>query len=200
MDQKTYHGSLRPSDLAQALIAEFNSGNLRAQQIVHEDDVIVQIASARAPASGGSTAVTVHLSPIEDGVNVRLGQQEWLGVAASLSRTAFLALLNPMALIGRIDAIADDISAFQLTGRIWDTIDRTAQGHGAAFELSERLRRVTCEYCLTANPVGEGACIACGAPLGPSQPIACPKCGFVSPATSAFCANCGSPLRGQAAA
>lgn len=194
MEEKTFHGSLRPIDVAQALIAEFNTGYLRAQQIVHEDDVIVQIASARAPASGGATAITVHLSPIEDGVTVHLGQQEWLGVAASLSRTAFLALINPLALIGRLDAIADDISAFQLSSRIWETIERTAKGYGATFEISERLRRVTCAYCLTANPVGEGACIACGAPLGPSQPMSCPRCGFVAPAGSLFCPNCGSPL------
>jgi hypothetical protein len=194
MEQKTFHGSIRPVDVAQALVAEFNTGSLRAQQITHEGDVIVQIASARAPSSGGATAITVHISPVEDGVTVALGQQDWLGVAASLSRTAFMALINPMMLIGRLDAIADDINAFQLSSRIWETIESTAKGHGATFEISERLRRVTCAYCLTANPVGEGACIACGAPMGPSQPMSCPRCGFVAPAGSSFCPNCGAPL------
>jgi RNA polymerase subunit RPABC4/transcription elongation factor Spt4 len=53
---------------------------------------------------------------------------------------------------------------------------------------------VACEYCGTANPVGEGACIACGAPLGKLQPNTCSNCGFVIQPGELTCPNCGSIL------
>jgi DNA-directed RNA polymerase subunit RPC12/RpoP len=69
-------------------------------------------------------------------------------------------------LLGRLDDIAQDIESLQLSEDIWKAIDNFANLKGATFELSERLRRIVCEYCNTANPVGEPSCIACGAPLG----------------------------------
>jgi hypothetical protein len=194
MEQRVFHGPVTPGDFAAALIAAFNRGNLRAQQIVHDEEVAVQIASAAAPMSGGQTALTVHLAPVTDGVMATLGQQEWLGVAASLGMTAFMALRNPLSLLTRLDDLAEDVNNLQLTSRVWALLEQTAKGMGASFEISERLRRITCLYCLTANPVGEPACIACGAPLGPNQPVACTKCGFVAEAGSRFCPNCGEPL------
>ena len=197
MEQRTYHGPITPADFARALIAEFNRGNIRAQQIGDDQEILVQIASSVAPVSGGQTAITVHLSPIEDGVMVSLGQQEWMGVAASLGTTALMALRNPLSLLGRLDDLAQDISALQLSTRIWTTIEDTAREQGASFEISERLRRLTCAYCLTANPVGAPSCLACGAPLGPAQPVTCLKCGFVSDAGSRFCPQCGAALPTQ---
>lgn len=194
MDQRTYHGPITPDDLASALIAEFDQGNLEAQALGQGQERLVQIASRRLRASGGQTAISVHLLPIEDGVLVRLGEQQWLGVAASLGQTALAALRNPLTLLGRLDDLAQDIESLQLAQRIWATIDRTAASLGASQELSERLRRVVCAYCWTANPVGEGACIACGAPLGRLQPVACRKCGFVSPAGTAKCPQCGATV------
>lgn len=194
MDQRTYHGPIAPDDLARALIAEFDQGNLEAQALGQGQERLVQIASRRLRASGGQTAISVHLLPIEDGVLVRLGEQQWLGVAASLGQTAIAALRNPLSLLGRLDDLAQDIESLQLAQRIWATIDRTAASLGASQELSERLRRVVCAYCWTANPVGESHCIACGAPLGPQQPIACGTCGYVSPPGTAKCPHCGAAL------
>ncbi len=194
MDQRTYHGPIAPDDLASALIAEFDQGNLEAQALGQGRERLVQIASRRLRASGGQTAISIQLLPVEDGVLVRLGEQQWLGVAASLGQTALAALRNPLSLLGRLDDLAQDIESLQLAQRIWATIDRTAASLGASQELSERLRRVTCAYCWTANPVGESRCVACGAPLGPQQPLACNKCGFVAPAGTAKCPQCGAAL------
>jgi hypothetical protein len=194
MQTRTFHGPIKPLDLAKALVAEFNRGNLRAQPFGDHQKAFVQIATPTLPASGGKTAITVQLTAVEDGVMIQLGQQDWMGVAASLGITALMALHRPLSLLSRIDDVAEDISSLQLIDRIWQAIDRTVTGMGASFELSERLRRITCPHCLTANPVGEPACVACGAPLGPSQPKTCRSCGFVPPAGASTCSNCGKPL------
>lgn len=194
MEQRTFHGPVRPEDFASALVGEFDQGNLRAQVVGQDENLVVQIGSREFRASGGQTAISVHLATVEDGVLVTLGQQQWLGVAASLGQTALAALRNPLTLLGRLDDIAQDIGSLQITERIWQTLDSAAGSLGASQQISERLRRLTCPYCLTANPVGEARCLGCGAPLGQQQPVSCPKCGFVSPAGTAACPKCGAVL------
>ena len=194
MEIRTFHGPITPADLARPLVAEFDQGNLRSQVVGGGEKMVVQIATSGMPVSGGHTAVSVELTQVEDGVLVRVGQQEWLGVAASIGKTALMALHNPLALIGRLDDIAQDVVSIQLIDRIWDTIKQTAQSHGASHEISERLRRIVCPYCLTANHVGAPSCIACGAPMGPSQPVACGRCGFVTAAGTPVCPSCGFSL------
>ncbi|HET7009578.1 MAG TPA: zinc ribbon domain-containing protein [Anaerolineales bacterium] len=194
MDQRIYHGPISPQSLGQCLVGEFDRGDLRAQMLGDEDQVLVQIASRSGHLSGGPTALTVQLSRVEDGVLARLGQQEWLGVAASLGTTALWALRNPWTLLGRLDDLAQDLTSLQLSARVWDTVDRAAHSLGASHDISERLRRLTCTYCLTANEVGAPSCIACGAPLGPDQPRACPRCGYVVPTGTSTCPNCGASL------
>ena len=192
MDQKTFYGDISPEDFARALIAEFNQGNLIARSIGRGAQRIVQIASPSAPASGGRTAITVHLTAVEDGVHVRLGQQDWFGVAASLGISALATLRRPINLLHRLDDIAQDISSMQLAMRIWQAISNAAEALGVSHELSDRLRRLSCDYCLTANPVGDPHCIACGAPLGPNQPVSCIECGFLLEADDTRCPQCGT--------
>jgi hypothetical protein len=194
MEIRTFHGSLAPSDLADPLVSEFDQGNLQTQIIGDDTKMVVQIATPGMPASGGHTAISVELTQVEDGVLVRLGQQEWLGVAASIGKTALMALKNPLSLIARLDDLAQDVVSIQLVDRIWDTIERAAKSHGASHEISERLRRVVCPYCMTANHVGAPSCIACGAPMGPSQPVACGRCGYVTSADTRVCPSCGFTL------
>lgn len=195
MDQRIYHGNLKPADLAQSLLAEFNRGNLRAQIVGQPDNLAVQIGTRLGAASGGQTALTVTLQKAPDGVLIQLGQQEWFGTAASLGRTTMAALLNPWSLINRLDDIAQDVENLQLSEHVWQVIDLAARALGAGYQLSERLSRLACEYCGTANPVGEGSCIACGAPLGKSQPGACPNCGYVVKPNESKCPNCGQSLK-----
>jgi hypothetical protein len=193
--RRTFHGSITSDDLARVLIAEFDQGNLTARQVGRGNHRVVQIASRVVPASGGRTAITVHLSQVEDGVLVSIGQQEWMGVVASLGITTLAALRNPMSLIGRLDDLAQDIASLQLTERIWLILERAADSLGASYEISERLRRLVCGYCDTANPVGEPHCVACGAPLGHAQPKTCPECGYVVAAGTQICPECNTRLQ-----
>jgi hypothetical protein len=194
MDRRVFHGDITPIDVAQALIAEFNQGNTQTQVLGESGNLTVQVASSQYSRSGGKTAVSVNLQQIEDGIMVQVGEQQWLGVAASLGQTAISAFLNPLNLLGRLDDIAQDVSSLQLNEKIWLIVSNVARTAGASQELSERLSRITCEYCGSANHVGASACTACGAPLGASQPKACLKCGFVLTHDEKFCPNCGQPM------
>jgi hypothetical protein len=192
--EKIFHGNIRPRDFARALIAEFDRGNMRAQQLGGGKEIIVQIATRQMRRSGGQTALTVTLEKVSDGISVEVGKQSWLGVAASLGTTAISALRNPFTLLGRLDDVAQDIESLQITERVWEVVENVAYAAGASFELSERLRRLVCEFCDTANPVGEPSCIACGAPLGSAQPRTCLNCGFVVKHSENSCPNCKKPL------
>jgi hypothetical protein len=195
MDRRIFHGRITPGDIAHALMAEFNRGNLHAQTIGGQDNLAVQIATRTGSMSGGQTALTVNLRKTEDGVMVELGEQAWLGVAASLGQTAWSALRNPFNLLGRLDDLAQDFESIQLSDKVWKTIDKTVAALGASHELSDRFARTTCEFCGVANPLGEGACIACGAPMGSAQPSSCPHCGFVVRGYEVICPNCGKNPR-----
>jgi RNA polymerase subunit RPABC4/transcription elongation factor Spt4 len=194
MDQRVYHGNINPNDIADGLIAHFNRGNLRAQQIGKGEQVIVQIATRERPSSGGQTALSITIRTVEDGITVQIGKQTWLGVAASLGSTALRAIRNPLSLLSRLDDLAQDIEYLQITDEVWYVIEGVARSIGAGKTLSDRLRRMVCEYCETANPVGTSNCIACGAPLGSVQPATCLKCGFVTTSSEKTCPNCGSSL------
>jgi DNA-directed RNA polymerase subunit RPC12/RpoP len=194
MERRVFHGLINPGDVSKALLAEFNRGNLRAQALGEPGKMIVQIATRPGAPSGGETALTITLQTCEDGIMADIGQQTWLGVAASLGTTAFWALRNPFSLLGRLDDIAQDLENLQLTERVWQVIARSVQTAGASMALSDRLRRVVCDYCGTGNPVGEGSCMACGAPLGRAQPGTCPSCGFVIMLGEVRCPNCGRAL------
>ena len=197
MERRIFHGSLKPVDIAQALLAEFNQGNLYAQTLGQSDKMIVQVASHPGARSGGQTAITVTIQTVEDGIMVELGQQAWLGVAASLGMSALTALRNPFSLLGRLDDIAQDIENLQISERIWQVIGQAARAAGASTALSDRLSRLICDYCDTANPVGEPSCIACGAPLGDLHPATCSNCGFVVRRKEKQCPNCGNVLQMQ---
>jgi hypothetical protein len=190
MERRVLHGNIKPNDIAQALMAEFNRGNLHAQTIGQANKLAIQITTRMGAQSGGQTALTVSVQKIEDGIMIEIGQQAWLGVAASLGQTAISALRNPFSLLGRLDDLAQDIENMQLQENVWKTIDRAAMSLGASHELSERLQRIVCDYCDTANPLGEGSCIACGAPLGDAHPTTCPNCGFAVTKGETICPNC----------
>jgi len=190
MNQETFHGPVTPDDFAQAILAEFDQGNFDVQIHGVPEHRVIQIATDLAARSGGRTALSIHLSHIEDGVLVQMGEQEWLGIAASLGRTALAAIYNPLTLLSRLDDLGQDISSIQLRERVQANLDRTATIHGASHQLSERLRSTVCAYCNTPNPVAEPHCIACGAPLGSSQPRACPSCGYVVAAGVGRCPQC----------
>jgi hypothetical protein len=195
MDQRIFHGNITPNDIAQNLISNFNRGNYQVQQIGTGPHLAVQIASRSLPSSGGKTALSVEIQSVTDGVMVHVSEQEWMGVAASLGFSALTALANPLNLLGRLDDIAQDIQSLQLSEQVWKVVESTAQAKGAGFELSEKLRRLVCAYCGTANAINEPNCIACGAPLGGAQPRTCKRCGFVVTTDEIICPNCKQPIQ-----
>jgi hypothetical protein len=194
MSQRIYHGEISPKQVAEAIIAHFHRGNYKTQRIGSGEQVMVQIATSQIRRSGGQTALSVTIRQVEDGITVDVGKQAWLGIAASLGQTALQAIRNPLSLIGRLDDIAQDIESLQLTEEIWEVIDQFAQTVGTGFALSERLQRIVCDYCETANPVGTSNCIACGAPLGAVHPTTCVYCGFVLQKKEKICPNCKKVL------
>ena len=194
MDRRIFHGNIEPNDIAHALMAEFNRGNMRAQVVGEPEEMAVQIATRAGAMSGGQTALTISIHKVEDGIMIELGRQAWLGVAASLGHTAFSALRNPFSLLGRLDDIAQDFENLQLSENVWRVINSTVAALGASHALSERLSRITCEHCGTANPLGEGSCIACGAPLGDIHPTTCQNCGFAVTLEEIICPNCKQNL------
>lgn len=192
MIQRFFHGNFSADDLAECLIIHFNRGNLKVQKIGRDPKVAVQIATSQWHTSGGETALSVLFQKVEDGISVQLGQQSWLGIAASLGYTAFTTMRNPFNLLGRLDDLAQDIEYLQLSDEIWKVLETNALAMGTGYELSARLHRYVCEYCNVANPSGSPSCIACGAPLGYIQPTSCRQCGFILQYNESKCPNCGN--------
>jgi hypothetical protein len=79
MDRRIFHGPVNAREFAQALVAQFNRGNLRSQLFSKQGKVIVQVGTRIRPISGGNTALTIYLEQVEDGVAVQVGEQAWLG-------------------------------------------------------------------------------------------------------------------------
>jgi RNA polymerase subunit RPABC4/transcription elongation factor Spt4 len=194
MEPRIFHGQITPQQIADHLLAEFNRTHYQAQQLGSQDRIAIQIATRGTPVSGGQTALTVNIQKVEDGISIELGKQAWLGVAASLGMTAISAMRNPWFLLSRLDDLAQDIENLQLSDQVWGVIEAAARSAHASYELSDRLRRLVCEYCDTANPTGEPNCLACGAPLGSIQPQTCKNCGFVVKKSESVCPNCGQAL------
>ncbi len=194
MAKKIFHGNFKPGELASLLMLHFNRGNLEVHRVGSGDQVAVQIRTRKRAESGGQTAIGVTFQVFEDGVIIKTGEQKWMGIAASLGYSALAALRNPMALLGRIDDIAQDIEYLNLEEEIWKVLSSNVNIRGSQYKLSDRLRRVACDYCDTANPVDAPACVACGAPLGNKQPHTCHHCGYVLTLKDRKCPNCRRPV------
>jgi hypothetical protein len=194
MKTKIYHGDLNAEEMAITLANFFNRGGLAAQSSVNGDAAFVQIASRENRGSGGRTSIGVSLHENDDRLEASVGDQSVMGLAGSLGASAFLFWLNPLNLLGRLDDIAADVENLTLEDQVWKLLDRMAANGGASTQFSRRLQRMVCSYCNTANKVGEGRCVACGAPLGDVQPTTCPKCGYVILSDEKHCPNCGTKL------
>jgi hypothetical protein len=191
METKVFHGELNIGGVAEALAKFFNRGGLFTQLSQDGNQAFVQIGTYPGSRSGGRTSLGVSLRQVDDRLEVSVGKQAVLGIAASLGASALLALRNPLSLLGRLDDIAQDIENLELDEQVWAVVEQLARDAGASYQLSERLRRLTCEYCRVANPVGEASCLACGAPLGEAQPGTCAHCGYALSAKAIKCPNCG---------
>ena len=194
MDERTFRGNITPGDLADALVAQFNRGDYRAQKAGRGAQMVVQIATQRGRRGEPDTAVAVTITPTSDGVKVSMGDPEWLGVAADLVQTGLGALLNPWSLVHKVDDVARNVQDLSLPQQVWGAVDQYARTVGARPKLAPEPVAVTCPFCRTANAIGEARCIACGAPLGDAQPVRCPSCNRLLPAGTTQCPQCGAQL------
>lgn len=193
MEQRTYHGDLKPDELANLLMAQFNQGNLAAQRFNQGDRVMVQVGT-RDNRSRIENALAVTISKTLDGVNVSVGEQQWLGAAADLAQVGLGALFNPLSLLGNLGEIVSDVGSFSLPQQIWQMVDKYSKSVGAGLGGDPAKMAVECPYCGVANSPGAPTCTGCGAPLGEAQPVYCPQCGMQMRAGSQFCSRCGSKL------
>jgi hypothetical protein len=199
MDQRTYRGEIDPDQLADALVAQFNSGDLKAQKVGRSGHILVQIASRDWGRGGPQSALSVGIAQVEGGIQVSLGQQRWLGAVADLAQTGLHALVNPLSLIGRIDDIARSVSGLTLPQQVWEAVEHYCDSVGASLGMSIEETTVTCPYCGVGNPIGVPKCSACGGPLGDEQPLVCGRCGLLNDSEANFCARCGAALTEEAA-
>ncbi len=192
MDERTYHGAIKPEELGYSLMQQFNAGQTRAQWYRTPDNhVVVQIASR-----DGDAAVTVTLRRVEDGVNVAVAAGQPWHAAASLAQAGARALVNPLSLLLDLGAITQDLGELNLPNQVWAAVENYCRSVGAGLGGSPEKTVVVCEYCGTGNPVGSGTCAGCGAPLGARQPKVCPKCGQYNPVNARFCGRCGTAFVG----
>jgi len=195
MEQRSYHGGIRPEGLAQALIDEWDQGETLAQAFGEEDRMIVQIGQRTGGLFNDEPrqALTLDITATEDGVDVTMGQQQWYKSGGQLfvgGLVGFFPFFFTFPLGGLFGG--DDIDQ-RLPGRIWQTVDRYASTYGAATGKTQRLATVACPECGVANPINAERCSACGSAL---QPVpTCPKCGYTNAAGARFCNQCGTQLQ-----
>lgn len=197
MEQRTYHGQIDERDLAQHLVDEWDRDETIAQALEAEGGVIVQIGQRGGGWFGDEPrqALTVGIEPLEDGVRVTMGQQQWYKAGGQVivgGLIGFFPFFFAWPLGGLFGG--DEELDAALPARIWQTVERYASQYGAATGPTRRLSTMTCPACGVANPQGAAFCSACGAALAPAD---CPQCGASNPPGANFCIRCGANLRGE---
>lgn len=198
MEQRTYQGQIDPHALADALLDEWDRDNTIAQAFDADPHVIVQIGQR----DGGwfsdepHQAITLTIEPIDNGVQVTMGQQQWYKqndvkiFAGGL--VGFFPFFFTFPLGDFVHGREGEIDR-SLPNLIWQSIDRyAARFQGAVTGRTQRLATVNCYACGVANPVNADHCSACGADLVAAP--TCPNCSHVNPVGANFCNRCGTQL------
>ena len=195
IEQRLYHGKIKASDLARALVLRFNEGETSARWMRgDEQQTVVQVRSRRIERGDPNTTITVHITPTKTGITVAVSEQQWLGVAADLAKTGVLGWLNPRRLLGELDDIARNVRWLGLRSEIWKAVDEYCQSQGSGRGAAPLMSSSICPYCGTPNDMGSHTCQACRAPLAEAQPIVCPQCGSLNNPAATLCTNCGARL------
>jgi ribosomal protein L40E len=196
MEQRVYHGTLSPEDLARMLLETWDRDQTMAQAFGEGPRMIVQIGQREAGwfSDEPRQALTLDIESIDDGVQVTMGQQQWykdgggqIMVGGLIGFLPFFFTFPLGRLFGGDDGIDDS-----LPGQIWRSIDQYVGQFGAATGATQRLQTIACPECGVANPQNARQCSACGAALTP--PETCPHCGYLNPTGARFCNRCGSAL------
>lgn len=142
MEQRTYHGSITPDELADHLVQQFDpQPDLQAQKIGEGDSLAVQIAGGDDPTRQRNvlTLAIVRASDAEQGVTVTIGQQQWItpemaGHAAAIALIS--VLITPWALFGLLWPIREAVSAYMRVDSIWNAVETYTLAHGAVLSSS----------------------------------------------------------------
>lgn len=199
MEQRVYQGAIRPEGLAEALLDEWDRDDTIAQAFGEGDRVIVQIGQRQGGffSDEPHQALTLDIETVEDGLQVTMGQQQWLKQNNVQIFTGGLIGFFPFFFTFPLGQLfgGDDIDQ-NLPNQIWQSIDRYAArfspAAGPATGKTTRLATIACPECGVANPAGAQRCSACGASL--TMPEACPQCGYTNPPGANFCNRCGTKL------
>jgi hypothetical protein len=74
--------------LADVLVARFDRGDLYAQKVKGRGGhLMVQIATRKRGRDASRSALNIGIAPVEEGVRVTVGEQNWLDTADSLALT-----------------------------------------------------------------------------------------------------------------
>jgi len=195
MEQRTYHGTINPEGLAQALVNEWDQGSTIAQAFGAGDQMVVQIGQREAGwfSDEPHQALTVTIQAVTDGVQVQMGQQQWYKDQGVQIFAGGLIGLFPFFFAFPLgELFGGDAIDQRLPGRIWQSIERYASTYGAATGQTRRLPTVVCHECGVTNPQGLERCTACGTQL--TSPTTCPQCQHDNPLGARFCNRCGTAL------
>jgi ribosomal protein L40E len=205
MEQRIYRGNIEPNGLAQHLLDTWDQGDTVAQALEGDEGIIVQIGQR----TGGffsdepHNALTLALEPVEDGLRVTMGEQQWYRDGGGQIMVGGLIGFFPFFFTWPLSGGRDEPVDSQLAAQVWDSIERYTGQYGAwtgettrlpsvsATGETTRLSGVRCPTCSTDNPPGTERCRECGTFL---QARDCPQCGVSNPATANFCMRCGSKL------
>ncbi|MCU0492128.1 MAG: zinc ribbon domain-containing protein [Chloroflexaceae bacterium] len=201
MDQRIYHGTINPEQLAQHLLDTWDRDETIAQALEAEGGLVVQIGQREGGWFNDEPrqAITVGIEQLADGLRVGMGQQQWYKAGGQIMVGGLIGFFPFFFAwpLGNLFRGGDDEIDGSLPGRIWQTIEQFTSQYGAATGPTRRLTTVECPACGVANPQDAAYCSACGTAL---QPQACPNCGRTNPPGASFCMHCGTALSGDSRA
>lgn len=206
MEQRIYRGTIDPNALAQHLLDTWDQGDTVAQALEGDEGIIVQIGQR----TGGffsdepKNALTLALEPVDEGLRVSLGEQQWYREGGQLMVGGLIGFF-PFFFTWPLGGGRDESVDPGLASQVWESVEGYARQYGAPRATTRRmppqptavtgettrLAGAFCPSCGADNPAGAERCHQCGTFL---QARDCPQCGVSNPATANFCMRCGANM------
>lgn len=207
MEQRIYRGNIDPNALAQHLHDSWANGETVAQVLDGDEGVIVQVGYRTSGFFNDEpqNALTLALEPVDDGLRVTVGEQQWYREQSGQIMVGGLFGFFPFFFTWPLGGGRDEPVDQQLATQVWESVesytDQSGGSRANTRQLPEppsaitgettRLRGITCPSCGTDNAPGTERCRECGTFLRVQD---CPRCGVSNPATANFCMRCGGAL------
>lgn len=148
-----------------------------------------QPSDAWKTISGTRLAITIHMTVINDMLNVTIGEGQWSDKLGAGAIGWFVAWpFAVTAIIGAFHQKNLPAEIFSLVERTIYTGGREVMIHGSGSVLEEG--EIACPNCKSHNPADSQFCKNCGTKLINS----CPNCGAHVDANMNFCNKCGTKL------